>query len=83
MLVDGLIVEGNEYFRWIENYVAEDYEEAQKTGRKLLEDHALKLSPERVEEIVEIFREGSRLEALFWGMGLQHHERLCLEESDD
>ena len=77
----GLIVDGNEYFRWIENYVAEDYGEALKTGRKLLEDHAVRLSPERVEDMVEIFREGTRLEALFWGMGLQHHEKTQGKES--
>ena len=36
----------------------------------------MKLSPERVEEMVEIFREGSRLEGLFWEMGLLHHEKM-------
>jgi thiaminase len=41
-----------------------------KVGRRLLEENALKLSPERVEDIVEIFREGTRLEGLFWQMGL-------------
>jgi len=46
-----------------------------RVGRVLLEEHAVKLSPERVEDIVEIFREGTRLEALFWGMGLLHHEK--------
>ena len=70
------MVEGNGYFRWIQNYVAEDYVEAVNTGRKLLEENALKLSPERIEEVVEIFREGSRLEGLFWGMGLDHHEKM-------
>lgn len=68
-------VDGNPYFRWIENYVAEDYCEAVGVGRKLLEDYAVRLSPERVEEVVEIFREGARLEGLFWGMGLLHHEK--------
>jgi len=55
--------------------VAEDFEDAVRVGRKLLEDNAVRLSPDRVEEIVEIFREGCRLEALFWGMGLAHHEK--------
>jgi thiaminase len=67
--------EGNQYFRWIENYVADDFAEAVRVGRVLLEEQAVKLSPERVEDIVEIFREGTRLEALFWGMGLLHHEK--------
>ncbi len=66
-------VEGNQYFRWIENYVSDDFSEAVRAGRELLEENALKLSPERVEEIVEIFREGTRLEALFWEMGLSHY----------
>lgn len=70
------MVEGNEYFRWIQNYIAEDYVEAVNVGRRLLEEHAVKLSPARVEEIVEIFREGARLEGLFWGMGLEHHEKM-------
>lgn len=71
-----LIEDGNPYFRWIENYVAEDFEEAVKVGMELLETGAVKLSPERVEEIVEIFREGTRLEGLFWEMGLLHHEKM-------
>jgi thiaminase len=70
------MVEGNEYFRWIQNYIAEDYVEAVNVGRRLLEEHAVKLSPARVEELVEIFREGARLEGLFWGMGLEHHEKM-------
>jgi thiaminase len=69
------MVEGNRYLRWIENYVAEDYVSAAKTGRELLEEGGRRLSPERVEEIVEIFREGARLEGLFWGMGLDFHQR--------
>jgi hydroxymethylpyrimidine/phosphomethylpyrimidine kinase / thiaminase len=70
------MVEGNEYFRWIQNYAAEDFVEAVNIGRKLLEENAVKQSPERIEELVEIFREGSRLEGLFWGMGLEHHEKM-------
>ena len=50
--------------------------EAVNVGRALLEEHAVKLSPERVEEIVEIFREGTKLEGLFWEMGLLRHEKL-------
>jgi len=46
-------------------------------GMALLEDGAVRLSPERVEEIVEIFREGTRLEGLFWEMGLLHYETIA------
>jgi thiaminase len=70
------MIDGNPYFRWIENYVAEDFSQAVKVGRALLEENAIKLSPERIEEIVEIFREGTRLEALFWGMGLSYYEKM-------
>lgn len=42
---------------------------------ELLEENAVKLSPDRIEEIVEIFREGTRLEALFWEMGLSHYRK--------
>jgi thiaminase len=67
--------DGNAYFRWIENYVAEDYAVAVSVGRELLEDYAVRLSPERVDDMVEIFRQGTRLEGLFWEMGLLHHEK--------
>ena len=56
--------------------MAEDFEDAVKVGMELLESGAVRLSPERVEEIVEIFREGTRLEGLFWEMGLLHHEKM-------
>jgi thiaminase len=63
--------EGNIYWKWIENYVADDFAEAVKVGSgKLLisyqvkpcsfvidtiEKHALLLSPSRLEELVKIF----------------------------
>ncbi|KAL4880460.1 Phosphomethylpyrimidine kinase-domain-containing protein [Aspergillus karnatakaensis] len=47
--------EGNRYFKWIENYVAEDYTEAVRLGSELLETHMRKVSPSRMEELVKIF----------------------------
>lgn len=47
--------EGNTYWNWIENYVAEDYVGAVKTGSELLEKHALQQSPEGIERLVKIF----------------------------
>jgi len=67
-----LMKDGNPYFRWIENYIADDYTEAVKASRKLLEENAVKLSPERVEEMVETFREGTKLEGCFWDMAIEH-----------
>ncbi|OIW34117.1 hypothetical protein CONLIGDRAFT_652470 [Coniochaeta ligniaria NRRL 30616] len=47
--------EENRYWPWIENYVAEDYATAVKTGSELLERHAVLQSPTRIEELVKIF----------------------------
>ncbi|KAI9646870.1 trifunctional hydroxymethylpyrimidine kinase/phosphomethylpyrimidine kinase/thiaminase [Ciborinia camelliae] len=53
--------EGNIYWKWIENYVADDYTEAVKVGSELtswaalLEKHAVMQSPNRIEELVKIF----------------------------
>ncbi|KAI9755632.1 MAG: hypothetical protein M4579_004205 [Chaenotheca gracillima] len=61
--------EGNPYFKWIENYVAEDYTTAVKVGSELLERLAVKQSPSRIEELVKIFVQATRMEAGFWDMG--------------
>lgn len=66
------MTEGNEYFQWIENYVAEDFQEAVHIGRILLEENAQQQSPKRLEQLVEVFRQGTILEAAFWQMGLNH-----------
>lgn len=63
--------EGNIYWKWIENYVADDYVEAVNVGRgkslprlvsyttltlpALLERNAVLQSPSRIEELVQIF----------------------------
>lgn len=96
--------EGNRYWKWIENYVAEDYTEAVQLGSgkgcpfgphllyllalfvvliepvitdanavlELLETHMRKVSPSRVEELVQIFIKATNLECSFWDMGLGH-----------
>lgn len=48
-------VEGNVYYKWIETYAADDYVEAARRGREMLEKHAVKQSPSRIEELVKIF----------------------------
>jgi len=60
----------NPYRKWIENYVAEDYSEAVRKGCALAERHAVRQSPERIEELVKIFIHATRMEAGFWDMGL-------------
>lgn len=54
------------YWRWIQNYVADDYARAVVTGRELIERHAVNQSPSKIEELVEIFRRVTEYEALFW-----------------
>ncbi|KAK7736849.1 trifunctional hydroxymethylpyrimidine kinase/phosphomethylpyrimidine kinase/thiaminase [Diaporthe eres] len=60
--------EGNHYWNWIENYVADDYVQAVKTGSELLERNAVLQSPSRVEEIVKIFIHATKMEIGFWEM---------------
>ncbi|GAB1320841.1 trifunctional hydroxymethylpyrimidine [Madurella fahalii] len=60
--------EGNIYWTWIENYVAQDYVTAVKTGSELLERHAVRQSPARIEELVKIFIHATKMEIAFWEM---------------
>ncbi|KAL4917310.1 Phosphomethylpyrimidine kinase-domain-containing protein [Aspergillus aurantiobrunneus] len=62
--------EGNRYWKWIENYVAEDYTEAVRLGSELLETHMRRVSPSRMEELIKIFIRATELEIGFWDMGL-------------
>lgn len=56
--------EGNTYLKWISNYVAEDYVEAVKTGRALMERHASGLNLGQVEELVKIFIHATKVSHL-------------------
>ncbi|KAF2673211.1 hypothetical protein BT63DRAFT_396951 [Microthyrium microscopicum] len=78
--------DGNPYMKWIENYVAADYQEAVCLGSgtelkflfnllsdlvtELIEQHILDQSPARIEQLVRIFIQATKLEASFWDMGL-------------
>ncbi|KAF2772850.1 hypothetical protein EJ03DRAFT_265978 [Teratosphaeria nubilosa] len=59
----------NRYLKWIDNYVDEDYVAAVKKGRALIEKHATGQSPQRVEELVNIFIHATKMEIGFWEMG--------------
>ena len=65
--------EGNRYWRWVENYVAEDYCEAVGKGREVIEREAERLGvgagSARLEELVEVFARATRLEVGFWEEG--------------
>ncbi|KAI0014047.1 Phosphomethylpyrimidine kinase-domain-containing protein [Xylariaceae sp. FL0662B] len=60
--------EGNTYWPWILNYVAEDYVQAVQTGAGLIERHAALQSPSRIEELVKIFIHATKMEIGFWEM---------------
>ncbi|KAJ5258758.1 hypothetical protein N7524_010314 [Penicillium chrysogenum] len=62
--------DGNTYWKWIENYVADDYTKAVQIGSALLEDHMQHVSPSRMEELIKIFVRATELEIRFWDMGL-------------
>ncbi|RAH40530.1 DNA-directed DNA polymerase alpha catalytic subunit POL1 [Aspergillus brunneoviolaceus CBS 621.78] len=62
--------EGNRYWKWVENYVADDYTEAVRLGSELLEKHMREVSPSRMEELIKIFVRATELEIRFWDMGL-------------
>ncbi|EEH20643.2 phosphomethylpyrimidine kinase [Paracoccidioides brasiliensis Pb03] len=62
---------GNKYWKWIENYVADDYTKAVETGSALLEKRMRDVSPSRVEELIKIFIRITELEISFWDMGLK------------
>ncbi|EMC92647.1 hypothetical protein BAUCODRAFT_568824 [Baudoinia panamericana UAMH 10762] len=60
--------EPNKYLTWINNYVAEDYSAAVEKGSALIEKHAVKQSPSRIEELVAIFVHATKMECGFWDM---------------
>ncbi|KAL2136346.1 hypothetical protein VTI74DRAFT_4178 [Chaetomium olivicolor] len=60
--------EGNLYWTWIQNYVADDYTMAVKTGSELLERHAVLQSPARIEELAKVFIHATKMEIAFWEM---------------
>ncbi|KAF2133320.1 hypothetical protein P153DRAFT_372957 [Dothidotthia symphoricarpi CBS 119687] len=61
---------GNEYWKWVESYVGQEYLDAITRGSDLIEEHAMKLSVSRVEELAKIFVHATNMERGFWDMGL-------------
>lgn len=64
------VKEGNKYWKWVDNYVAEDYIQAVDAGRQLLEQAVLSVSPERLIELIEIFAKATEMECNFWTSAL-------------
>ena len=63
--------EGNMYWKWIEQYNADDFKQAVQKGRDLIEKHAKDLSVKRAEDMVEVFARATQMEIGFWDMGMQ------------
>ncbi|CZT05909.1 hypothetical protein WAI453_005322 [Rhynchosporium graminicola] len=61
--------DGNVYWKWIENYVTDDYVEAVTVGSDLLERNAVLQSPQRIEDLIKIFIHATKMETGFWEMG--------------
>ncbi|KAK3313771.1 Rapamycin-insensitive companion of mTOR, N-term-domain-containing protein [Apodospora peruviana] len=59
---------GNRYWAWIENYASDQYQYTVRAGREVLERHAASQSIERIEELVKIFINATKLEIKFWEM---------------
>ncbi|KAH7552562.1 hypothetical protein BM1_08513 [Bipolaris maydis] len=62
---------GSRYWKWIEQYVADEYRGAMARGSELVEKHAAGLSPSRVEELAKVFVHATKMERGFWDMGLR------------
>ncbi|GAW22403.1 hypothetical protein ANO14919_119400 [Xylariales sp. No.14919] len=60
--------EGNTYWPWVLNYVADDYVQAVETGCELMERNAVLHSPSRIEELVKVFVHATKMEIGFWEM---------------
>ena len=60
-------VDGNPYYKWIETYVADDYVEAVRKGREMLERYAVRQSRSRIEELVRIFVHATKVSAVDFG----------------
>ncbi|KAF6227586.1 hypothetical protein HO173_012115 [Letharia columbiana] len=61
--------QGNRYWKWIQNYVADDYRAAVEAGEAILEQHASLQSPSQIESLVKIFIHATKMETGFWDMG--------------
>src|SRR5439155_12069942 len=62
--------QGNDYTKWIDNYVDESYTNSVRARRDLLESKALYAGPNRIEELVDIFTRATRMEKEIWTISL-------------
>lgn len=76
ILDDPLSKQGNRYWRWVTNYVSPAFVEAVHTGKELLESHITHVSPQRIEECVDIFATATQMECEFWTSALNKRLRI-------
>lgn len=62
--------EGNPYWTWIQAYTSVEYVEAVGRMEEWMEVEARGVGVKRVQELVEIFTDVTRLEGRFWGSAL-------------
>ncbi|CCH45403.1 putative phosphomethylpyrimidine kinase 2 [Wickerhamomyces ciferrii] len=67
------ITEG-EYFDWVQDYRAKDFNDAMELGRQSLEKHSIGISTEKALKLVKIFADVSLLEVYFWNDALSVEE---------
>lgn len=64
--------DGNPYLPWIDMYASDEFQDVanaeKQTLNRLMQDRA---GPGRMNSLVTIFRQATRLEAAFWQMGLK------------
>lgn len=60
--------ESNTYASWLDDYTSDWYNEANELGKKVLDDivTSIDLSEQRLEELVTIFNDVTKLEIAFW-----------------
>ncbi len=60
----------NPYDAWIAMYESEEFQAARRTEEAWLDARLAEVTPRRFEELVQVFRDATRLEIDFWQMGL-------------
>ncbi|GAA0701663.1 TenA family protein [Marinobacterium maritimum] len=62
--------DSNPYNAWIEMYLSDEYQQAARTERELLDTLGQDLPPARLAALEKRFRTATRMEVSFWQMGL-------------
>ncbi|MCE8032644.1 thiaminase II [Halomonas sp. MCCC 1A11057] len=62
--------DANPYEAWIAMYESEEFQAAMRAELEWLDTRLADVTPARFDELVEVFRDATRLEIDFWQMGL-------------